>query len=139
MKTFTHLALALSLFSSATLALAEPRGLSAASEGSAAGSGLVILGSMSVVVGSGYVVVKSVETVADGVVIVLQGASEAATASIKLSGQAARGLSVAAGTVVTVSTQTTGHLLVVSGRAIAFVPNEIGLALLHHSSVTGRN
>lgn len=139
MKVLAHITLALSLLSVSALSLAEPKGLSSASEGSAAGSALVVLGSMSMVAGSGYVVVKSVEVVADGVVIVLKGASEATTASIKLTGKAAQGLSLAAGTVLTVSTQTTGHLLVASGKAIAFVPNEIGLALLHHSSVTGRN
>jgi hypothetical protein len=29
-----------------------------------------------------------------------------------------------------------GHALVVSGKVIAFIPNELGKALLHHSQVS---
>ena len=72
---------------------------------------------------------------ADGSVVVLKGLSDATGASITLSGQAARGLSVAVGTVVGVVAISTGHILVLSGKAIAFIPNEIGKSLLHHSEV----
>ena len=139
MKHWGQLILACSLLSTQTSALSKPTGLSSASEISAVGSVLVVFGSMSAVAGSGHVVVKSVESVADGVLVVLEGASEAGTASIKFIGQSAQGLSLATGAILTVSTQTTGHVLLASGKAIAFIPNEIGLALLHHSSVTGKN
>ena len=79
------------------------------------------------------------EDVADGSVLVLKsaarGASSAATASVKLSQKAMQGLSLAAGTVVNVVALSTGHMLVLSGKAIAFIPNELGKALLHHSKV----
>lgn len=100
-----------------------------------AASGIVVLGSMSMLAASGEVIDKSVEVVGDGAIVVLKGASEGAAASVKLSAQAAKGLSVAAGTVVNVVAISTGHVLVASGKAIAFIPNEIGMSLLHQSKV----
>ncbi|MFM9436571.1 phage-related tail protein [Janthinobacterium sp. CG_23.3] len=109
--------------------------LSTASENVGMASGIVLLGSMSLLAASGYVVVEGVEAVADGSVVVLKGAANAGAASIKLTGEAARGLSLAAGTVVSVVAVSTGHALVLSGKIIAYVPNEIGKSLLHHSTV----
>lgn len=94
------------------------------------GSAVVVAGSMSMLVASGQVVVASVETVGEGIVIVLKGASEAGGASIQMSTQAAKGLSLAAGTVVNVVALSTGHMLVLSGKAIAFIPNELGKEVL---------
>ncbi|SFU77697.1 hypothetical protein [Pseudoduganella namucuonensis] len=108
---------------------------SRASEHLSAAAGFVVIGSLSAVAVSGVVVVESVETVADGVVVVLKGASNAATASVKLGAKAAESLSRAVGTAVMVTAVSTGFVLVMSGKAIAFIPNEIGTALLHHSRV----
>jgi len=111
------------------------RNLSRGSEGLSEGSAVVVGGSLSMLVASGMVVVASVETVGEGIVVVLKGASEAGGASIRMSAKAAEGLSLAAGTVVSVVAMSTGHMLVLSGKAIAFIPNEVGKALLHHSKV----
>ncbi|MES2260672.1 MAG: hypothetical protein V4724_19315 [Pseudomonadota bacterium] len=102
----------------------------------ATASGVVVFGSLIAVALTGSVIVKSVEAVGDGSLVVLEGASDAGKATIKLSGEAAQGLSLAAGTVVSVTAVSTGHVLVLSGKAIAFIPNEIGQALLHHSRVS---
>lgn len=107
--------------------------LSNASELVAGGSALVLLGSMSAVAGSANVVVASVETVGESTVIVLKGASEAANATIRLSGKAAQGVSVVAGTAVSVTAMASGYALVAAGEVIAFIPNEIGKSLIHHS------
>ncbi|MFM2085732.1 MAG: hypothetical protein RLZZ237_601 [Pseudomonadota bacterium] len=109
--------------------------MSKGSQNLSQGSAVVVGGSLSMLVASGQVVIASVETVGEGIVIVLKGASAAGGASIQLSAQAARGLSLAAGTVVNVVALSTGHMLVMSGKAIAFIPNELGKALLHHSKV----
>ncbi|MTW02766.1 hypothetical protein [Pseudoduganella ginsengisoli] len=109
--------------------------LSNASEELSMAGGIVVLGSMSAVAASGYVVVSAVETVADGVVVVLKGASAGVEASVQLSGAAAQGLSDAAGKAVTVTATSTGHILVMSGKMLAFIPNELGKSLLHHSRV----
>jgi hypothetical protein len=113
----------------------ESSELSRASEALSGAAGVIVLGSMSAVAASGYVVVASVETLADGSVIVLKGASDAATATVKLSAKAAEGLSRAVGQAVTVTAISTGYVLVMSGQAIAFIPNEVGQALIHHSRV----
>ena len=80
--------------------------------------------------------VVAVEASATGAVWVLERASDGARATLKLSAQAAGGLSVAAGTVVVVTAVSTGWVLEAASRAIAFVPNEIGAALLYTERVT---
>lgn len=80
--------------------------------------------------------VAAVEASAQGAVWVLERASDGARMSVQLSAAAAGGLSVAAGTVVTVSAVTAGWVLSAAGRAIAFVPNEVGAALLHNQRVS---
>jgi hypothetical protein len=81
-------------------------------------------------------VVKSVELSAKGTVYVLERVSDGAKASVEVSGKIATGLSTAAGTVVSVAIISTGVVLSVAGTVIAFVPNEIGRALLHNERVT---
>lgn len=111
------------------------REMSEASAFMAEGSAVVVAGSMSALAGAGKVVVKGLEASGDVVTVVLAGASEGVEASVRLSGKAAKGLSVAAGTVVSVSVISSGYLLVASGQVLAFVPNELGKALFHHSPV----
>jgi len=137
MKRLLPLCLSLSivLAMSGNAQAAASENMSKGSQNLSQGSAVVVGGSLSMLVASGQVVVASVETVGEGIVIVLKGASAAGGASIQLSAQAARGLSLAAGTVVNVVALSTGHMLVMSGKAIAFIPNELGKALLHHSKV----
>jgi hypothetical protein len=96
-------------------------------------TGSVVLGSIAVAGVTGSVVVDSVNTVTDGVEVVLEGAGEASRATVRLSGDAARGLSIGAGTVLQAVALSAGHALVLSGKVIAFIPNEVGRALLHHA------
>ena len=77
--------------------------------------------------------VKAVQASADGVVLVLQGASGAVETSAKVSGDAVRAASVGIGTSVKVVAESTGYALIGAGVLLAFVPNEIGRALLHHN------
>lgn len=80
--------------------------------------------------------VVAVEAVSEGTVWVLERASDGAHASVTLSGQVAGGLSVAAGTAVLVTAMSTGWVLSAAGQAIAFIPNQIGAALLHNERIT---
>jgi hypothetical protein len=80
--------------------------------------------------------VVAVEASVAGTVWVLQRASDGARASVRLSAEAARGLSVAAGTVVVVTALSTGWVLSAASQAIAFVPNAVGTALLYNERVT---
>lgn len=105
-----------------------------ASQLSLLGSVVVVWGSGEALSKAGTVVADSVETVGDSVKVVLKGASNASTTTLKLSTAALGKASLAAGTVVQVVTMSTGFALVVSGEVIAFFPNEAGKALLHHSN-----
>ena len=80
--------------------------------------------------------VVAVEASAVGSVWVLERASDGARASVRLGSEAAGALSVAGGTVVVVTAVSTGWVLSTASRAIAFVPNEIGAALLYNERVT---
>jgi hypothetical protein len=80
--------------------------------------------------------VVAVEASATGTVWVLERASDGARMSVTVSAQAAGGLSVAAGTAVVVSAFAAGWVISTAGRALAYIPNEIGTALLHNERVT---
>jgi hypothetical protein len=108
-------------------------GQSELSNASANLSGVVVGGSLLTLAATGSVVVASVRTVGDGIEVVLEGAADASRATVRLSSRAAAGVSLAAGTALEVVTASTGYVLVMSGKAIAFLPNEAGKALLHHS------
>lgn len=112
--------------------------LSNASEALANGSAVVATGSLLTVAAAGSVVVASVEVVGDASVVVLTSAVDGSKATVRLSGQAARGASNAVGASVEMVALSTGYLLVTAGRVLAFVPNEIGKSLLHNSRVADR-
>lgn len=80
--------------------------------------------------------VVAVETTLAGTVWVLERASDGARASVTLSGAAAGGVSLVAGASVVAVASTAGWVLSAAGKAIAFIPNEIGRALLHNERVT---
>ena len=81
-------------------------------------------------------VVKAVEVSARGTVYVLERASDGARASIEIVGRGVAGASTVAGTLVTVSVIGAGVVLSAAGEAIAFIPNELGRALLHNERRT---
>jgi hypothetical protein len=108
-------------------------GPSAASQASANLSGVVVFGSILSVAAAGSLVVASVRTVGEGVEVVLESALDASRTTVRLSGKALGGLSLATGAVLEVVTASTGYVLVMSGKTIAFLPNEAGKALLHHA------
>lgn len=81
-------------------------------------------------------VVKAVQSTARGTVYVLERASDAARVSVEVAGKVAEGSLLLVGTAVTVSVISAGVVLSAAGRAIAFVPNEVGRALLHNQRVS---
>lgn len=80
--------------------------------------------------------VVSVEATSIGAVWVLERASDGTRASVRLAGRGIAGASVAAGTAVAVTAISTGWVLSTASEAIAFVPNEIGAALLYNERIT---
>jgi hypothetical protein len=55
---------------------------------------------------------------------------------VRLGAQAAAGLSSLVGTAVVVTAVSTGWVLSSASQAIAFIPNEIGAALLYNERIT---
>jgi hypothetical protein len=82
--------------------------------------------------GGAHLSVVAVRTAGEGVIWVLERASDGAQASLQLSGKA----SVAVGQTVVVTAVTAGWVLSVAGTAVAFLPNEIGRALMHDERLT---
>jgi hypothetical protein len=132
MKTICAIVLACAAFG----AQAGERGqseLSTASDLVAGGSAMLVGGSLSVLSGAGVAVVASVEVVGESTIIVLEGASDASRATIRLSGEVARGAALSVGMSIGCMAVASGTMLVTAGKVIAFIPNEMGKALIHHS------
>ena len=81
-------------------------------------------------------VVVSVEVIGGATVWVLERVSDGVRISIKTAGGLSEAARVSAGTAVTVSVIGAGTLLSTAGEVIAFIPNELGKALLHNEKVT---
>ncbi len=90
----------------------------------------------SVLVGGSMLTLVAVETASGAAVWVLERASDGARFSITLAGASVAGVSVAAGTALVVTAFSAGWVLSAAGRAIAYIPNEIGKALLYNERVT---
>lgn len=86
--------------------------------------------------GAASLTLVAVEKASDGTVWVLERASDGARASVRFGAQAAGGLSVATGTAVVASAVSAGWVLQAAGKAVAFVPNELGRSLLHNERMT---
>ena len=129
-------ALSLSMLLNAVPARAQSDELSGASAMSIAIPVAMSVAAPSVfIAGVTTLTVVSVSAVADGTVWVLQKASDGARIVLKMSTAAVGGLSVAAGTVVTVTAISAGWVLSAAGQTLALIPNELGRALLHHERV----
>jgi hypothetical protein len=81
--------------------------------------------------GSAALTVVAVEKTAEGTVWLVERASDGARASLRVTGQVAGDVSQAVGSMITVTAVSAGYILCTAGRAIAFVPNEIGATLLY--------
>lgn len=112
------------------------------------GLGMVVAGSLSAVAGSAVLVIEAVEHADDALILVVNtastvaeasatAASAAGKASIKLTGKAVKKLGFVVGQALEISAVSTGYFLVYSGKAVAFIPNEVGQALLGHEKVSG--
>lgn len=105
--------------------------------GSVAGGAVALSAVPAALAVSGAVLmVKAVEASAHGTVYVLERASDGARASVAVSGRGAKAVSADVGTAVAVGVISAGVVLSVAGEVIAFIPNQLGRALLHNERVT---
>lgn len=107
-----------------------------ASEASLAPIALSVIAPASVLVGGTVFTVKSVQASAHGTKIVLQGVANASEVSIEVSENLASRSATLAGKAATVSVIASGTVISVAGDVIAFIPSEIGQALLHSERIT---
>jgi hypothetical protein len=80
--------------------------------------------------------VASVQVAAAGTVWVLTQASTGASVALTLSAAGAEAVSATVGTAVVVTALSTGWILSAAGKALCFVPNEIGASLIHNERMT---
>jgi hypothetical protein len=76
--------------------------------------------------------VVSVQAVSAGTLWVLERASDGVRLSVMMAGASV----VAVGTTVSVIATGTGWVLSQAGKALCFIPNEIGASLLYNEPVT---
>ena len=147
---FTATAVAIALAISANVSTAQNRMGDAASEISAlsalpiasviivggAGSVAVVALPVALSVSGAVLVVKSVQLSARGALCVLERASDGVQVSVEVVARGVERTSMVVGKTVQVAVIGAGAVLSIAGEAIAFVPNEIGRALLHNERVT---
>lgn len=120
-------------------AAARDRPARAASEASAISMvpvALSVAAPVGLLAGGAALTVVAVEAASDGTVWVLERTSDGMRASVRFTEAAAGKASVAVATTVVVAAVSTGWILSAGGKALCFVPNELGRALLHHERVT---
>lgn len=86
--------------------------------------------------GGAVLTVVSVQASATGTVWVLERASDGARATLHFSGHVAQGAAMSVGGAVMVTALASGVVLSAAGQAIAFIPNEIGRALIYNERIT---
>jgi hypothetical protein len=88
------------------------------------------------IAGGAVLTVVSVQASAAGTVWVLERASDGARATLHFSGHLVQGALLSAGTAVAVTALASGYVLSAAGQAIAFIPNELGRALIYNERIT---
>lgn len=131
-------ALSAAAISIAPLSAAQAR--SSPSEASAALSvlpvALSVAAPVALLAGGASLTVVAVEASATGTALVLERVSDGVRETLHFSGHALGGISRGVGTAILCTAVSTGFVLSAAGQAIAFVPNEIGRALLYNERLT---
>jgi hypothetical protein len=104
--------------------------------GGSAVAGSLVAVPLALSVTGAVLTVTAVEASANGVVLVLERASDGARASVELMDRGLESLAVGVGTVGVCSVIGTGVVLSVASEAIAFIPNALGRALLHNERLS---
>lgn len=138
-RSLNALAVALTL----TLSLAAPaRAQSEASRASleaSTWSALSFAGAASVLgQGASELVVSAINTTGESTALVLKNVSDGSVISVRVSAKTLSDAGVAIGSAVQVSADASGYALIAAGKMIAFIPNELGRALLGSSRTSQR-
>ena len=125
-------AFVLSLLLVAPAASAQSEAPSQVSAISVAPSVLVAGAGLSLVVGVGEVTVLSLAHTGELVVATVRAGSEAVAFTIELSAATVQALGIAVGTTLHASATGAGWLVMCGSDAVAFVPDAMTAALVHH-------
>lgn len=129
----------ISLFAATPAAATDSTAASAeASQAAIAGSGMIVAGSAQLIHAGGALTVAGIDAVGDASVIVLRNAATGSEASVRAGTDVAQAGSLAVGQTVSVVADATGMSLIAGGRLVAFVPNEVGRALVYAARSTQR-
>ena len=109
-----------------------------ASLGASLITGSVVAGSVQALAGTSRLVVTGIEKGGEGSVVVLKNLADGSVTSVRLGRSALGAASVAVGTMVTVGLYASGLALYVAGKVFAYIPNEVGRALLHSKKTSER-
>jgi hypothetical protein len=113
--------------------MASGAALSAASVQLLSVEGKPLEASVVTALAGGVVVAGMVQSVGDVVTLSVTGLADGSKYLLKTSLSAVRAAGVSVGTTIRVSAEATGHALIASGKVLAFIPNEVGRALVHQS------
>jgi hypothetical protein len=80
--------------------------------------------------------VVAIQAVAEGTVWVLERASDGLRFSVRFGTEVVGASAVAVGTAIVSTAVAAGCVLSVAGEAVAFIPSELGRALLHDERIT---
>jgi hypothetical protein len=94
-----------------------------------------VAGVSAIGIGSVLIVAGIAEGAGDTAQVILKGAGNSVTATVNLSKSAVQTLGLSVGTTVQLSAEASGTVLIASGKVIAFIPNELGKALLGQSRI----
>jgi hypothetical protein len=101
-------------------------------------SGKPIEASAALGMGVGLTVVGMSQMGGEASMVTLEKASDGSRYMIKVSEVMLKEVGLTVGTSVKTIAESTGYALVASGKLLAFIPNEIGMALLHQSRVSSK-
>lgn len=110
-----------------------------ASAAGSAGKGGPVAGVALASIGGFYVISGIVDVGGDSAEVMLNAVKGAGKLLAKVAKSALNTVGASVGATVEVSAVATGTLLVASGKVLAFIPNTVGEALLHHSRVPGES
>ena len=77
-------------------------------------------------------VVQALKPVGDSVQLLVEASANGASFVLEVSAQTVRALGLAAGSVLVVTAVSAGYLVSVGAEAIAFIPDQLSLSLIHH-------
>lgn len=128
-----HVAVIAALMLAPAVHAEAPNPSAASSAASLLPVGLLVAAPAVLLAGGAKLTVAAVQPSADGALMLVKSSADGAEFAIRTSGQ----VSVGVGQALEVTALASGWVLSQAGRAVAFIPNTVGRALLHHESVTG--